>query len=171
MKRPWLSCWPIRVQQVLPQRWIWESIVQRPWSMKARESTLASKSWADVTRTIRQVYHWPHKKDLCPSVKKIKKTTLPDIPSHYFLGKQFVLCLFISLRSRADNSWRHKALISRVWFLSLRTKTGWVGGWWGWGAGRGRGGSWYPSLTPVSQHQGWMGVGTGAAAVWSWYQY
>ena len=48
-------------------------------SMQARkhasESTLALKPRADVTRSSKQGYQWPHKKDMCPpkSKKKQKK--------------------------------------------------------------------------------------------------
>ena len=44
-------------------------------SSQARESTLALKPRADVTRNPKQGYQWPHKKDLCPSniFKKIRK--------------------------------------------------------------------------------------------------
>ena len=38
-----------------------------------RESTLALKPRADVTRSPKQGYQWPHKKDMCPTKKKKKK--------------------------------------------------------------------------------------------------
>ena len=43
-----------------------ESVVRRRGSTQARESNLALKSMADVTRSPKQGYLWPHKKDLCP---------------------------------------------------------------------------------------------------------
>ena len=43
-------------------------------SKKARKgSTLALKPRADVTRSPKQGYQWPHGKDLCPQKKKKKK--------------------------------------------------------------------------------------------------
>ena len=36
-------------------------------------STLALKPRADVTRSPKQGYEWPHKKDMCPPKKKKKK--------------------------------------------------------------------------------------------------
>ena len=38
-----------------------------------RESTLALKPRADVTRSPKQGYQWPHKKDLCPTKNLLKK--------------------------------------------------------------------------------------------------
>ena len=40
-----------------------------------RMSTLALKPGGDITRTSKQVYQWPHKKDLCPP-KIFKKKIL-----------------------------------------------------------------------------------------------
>ena len=37
-------------------------------------STLALKHRADVTRSPKQGYQWPHKKDLCPPKKNVKET-------------------------------------------------------------------------------------------------
>ena len=40
-------------------------------SMQARkhasESTLALKPRADITRSLKEGYQWPHKKDMCPT--------------------------------------------------------------------------------------------------------
>ena len=44
-----------------------ESVVCRWGSMQVRESTLVLKPRADVTRSSKQGYQWPHKKDLCPT--------------------------------------------------------------------------------------------------------
>ena len=49
-----------------------ESVVCRRGRTQARESTLALKPRADVTRSPKQGYQWPHKKDLCPT-KILKK--------------------------------------------------------------------------------------------------
>ena len=56
-----------------------ESVVHRRGSMQVRESTLALKPRADVTRSPKQGYQWPHKKDLCPTkiLKKKKASFLP----------------------------------------------------------------------------------------------
>ena len=61
-----LPCWLPRGQQVWPQRWIWGF---RQWSMKARGSTLALKPRAEVTRSPKQGYQWPHKTDWYPPKK------------------------------------------------------------------------------------------------------
>ena len=52
-----LPCWLSRGQQVSHQRWIW-----------ARDPgfILALKPRADVTRSPKQGYQWPQKKDVCP---------------------------------------------------------------------------------------------------------
>ena len=44
--------------------------------MQARESTLALKPRADITRSPKQGYQWPHKKDMCPT--KIKKKRIEN---------------------------------------------------------------------------------------------
>ena len=44
-----------------------ESVVHRWGSMQVRESTLALKPRADVARSPKRGYQWPHKKDLCPA--------------------------------------------------------------------------------------------------------
>ena len=44
-----------------------ESVVHRRGSTQARESTLALKLRADVTRSPKQGYQWPHEKDMCPT--------------------------------------------------------------------------------------------------------
>ena len=44
-----------------------ESVVHRQGSTHVRESTLALKRRADITRSPKQGYQWPHKKDLCPT--------------------------------------------------------------------------------------------------------
>ena len=35
--------------------------------MQMRESTLALNATADITRSAKQRYQWPHKKDSCPT--------------------------------------------------------------------------------------------------------
>ena len=66
-KPAWLPCWPLCSQQVLCQRWIWRDASEK--------STLALKPSADVTRSPKQGYQWPHKKNLCPP-KFLKRKTL-----------------------------------------------------------------------------------------------
>ena len=41
-----------------------ESAAHRWWSMQLRESTLALKPRAEISRSPKQWYQWPHKKDL-----------------------------------------------------------------------------------------------------------
>ena len=53
-----------------------ESVVRRQGSTQARESTLALKPKADVTRSPKQGYQWPHEKDLCPPKIFLKKIVL-----------------------------------------------------------------------------------------------
>ena len=54
--------------------------------------TLALKSWAEVTRSPKQGYQWPHKKDLCPpriySRKKEKRYQIKEILKQIFLIKK-----------------------------------------------------------------------------------
>ena len=52
-----------------------ESVVCRRGSTQVRESTMALKTMADVTGSPKQIYQWPHKKDLSPAknFKKMKK--------------------------------------------------------------------------------------------------
>ena len=50
-----------------------ESIVCRRGNTQARESTLALKPRADITRSPKQGYQWPYEKDMCPT-KILKKT-------------------------------------------------------------------------------------------------
>ena len=78
-------CWPPRRQQVWRQRWIWESIACRWQIMQVRKSTLALTPRADLTRSPKQGYQCPHKKDCCPA--KIKKKTIQKVSYlHWFLG-------------------------------------------------------------------------------------
>ena len=51
-----------------------ESVVRRRGSTQVREFTLALKPRADITRSPKQGYQWPHEKDMCPT--KIKKKRL-----------------------------------------------------------------------------------------------
>ena len=64
-------------------------------SMQARkhasEFTLALKPRADVTRSPKQGYQWPHKKDMCPP-KTLKKK-----PFVIHLSKNTALCSVIFL--------------------------------------------------------------------------
>ena len=56
-----------------------------------RESTLALKPRADVTRSPKKGYQWLHEKDLCPpKIKKNKKTN--DTPLSINVGTTFQKC-------------------------------------------------------------------------------
>ena len=72
-------CWPSRGQQVSHQRWI-SGIARRQDSMQAI-STLALKPRADITRSPKQGYQWPHEKDMCP----------PKIKNIYIYFKRYIL--------------------------------------------------------------------------------
>ena len=63
MARP--PYWLPRGKRVLHWRWIWV-IHYKCQSMQMGESTLPLKPRADVNRSPKQGYQWPHKKDLCP---------------------------------------------------------------------------------------------------------
>ena len=63
IKKAWLPCWSLYSQQVSHQRWIWGS---HTWESTQKGSTLALKHMADITRSPRQGYQWPHEKNLCP---------------------------------------------------------------------------------------------------------
>ena len=58
-----------------------ESVVCRQGSTQVRESTLALKPRAYFTRSPKQGYQWPHKKDLCPTkfIKKKGKSQKPQL--------------------------------------------------------------------------------------------
>ena len=56
-----------------------ESVVCRRESTQARESTLALKPRAHITRSPKQGFQWPHKKDLCSTKILKKNSTFPII--------------------------------------------------------------------------------------------
>ena len=62
----WLPCWPPRGQQVLHQRWIAGIHCMQVTKHASEGSTLVLKPRAGVTRSPKQGYQWPHKKDSCP---------------------------------------------------------------------------------------------------------
>ena len=66
-----LPCWLPRDQQVSCQRWIWGCCCMQVTKHASKEPTLALKPGADNTRSPKQGYQWPHKKDWCPP--KIKQ--------------------------------------------------------------------------------------------------
>ena len=67
-----LSCWLPRGQQVSHQRWISRNIYNVCLcQVQIRLPTLALKPGGDVIRSPKQGYQRPHKKDVCPSKKKI----------------------------------------------------------------------------------------------------
>ena len=51
-------------------------IARRRWSMQAKESTQTLKPRVDFTRSPKQGYQWPHKKDWCPPNIVFKKIPL-----------------------------------------------------------------------------------------------
>ena len=62
-----LPCLLLRAQQVLHQRWISRECVTVCLCQACiRLSTLVLKPRGDITRSPKQGYQWPHKKDLCP---------------------------------------------------------------------------------------------------------
>ena len=64
IRMAWLPCWQPRGQQVLHQRWIWRfhctESIQVGWGER---SILVLKPKADITRSPKQWYQWPHIKD------------------------------------------------------------------------------------------------------------
>ena len=61
-----LPCWPLYSQQVSHQRWISGIYCKQATKHTSEESTLALKPRGDVTRSPKQGYQWPHKKESCP---------------------------------------------------------------------------------------------------------
>ena len=60
-----------------------------PLSSNKAVPTLALKPRGDITRSPKQGYQWPHKKDSCPA--KIKKKTLSaPLKLHSFLSKKTI---------------------------------------------------------------------------------
>ena len=55
-------------QQVLHQKWIWGIHCTQISYHASKGFTLALNSRVDVTRSPKQRYEWPHKKDWCPSI-------------------------------------------------------------------------------------------------------
>ena len=70
LKKAWLLCWPLYSQQVSHHKWIWGP---HKWESMQKGSTLALKPRADITRSPKQGYQWPHEKDLCPPKNKNKR--------------------------------------------------------------------------------------------------
>ena len=68
-----LLCWPSRGQPVSYQRWISGIHCMQVTKHASQWSTLALNPRADITRSPKQGYCWPHKKDLCPPKFKTKK--------------------------------------------------------------------------------------------------
>ena len=67
--------------------------MHRRVSTQARESTLALKPRADVTRSPKQGYQWPREKDMCPTktlTKKNKKTKKKNNELFAYLGSQMI---------------------------------------------------------------------------------
>ena len=69
----WLPCWLPRGQQVSHQRWISVICCVQARKHTSEGSTLALKPRGDITRSPKQGYQWPHKKDSCPPKNILKK--------------------------------------------------------------------------------------------------
>ena len=52
----------------------------------ASESTLALKPKADITRSPKQGYQWPHKKDMCPLKKNKNKKIKNNVQERSFIA-------------------------------------------------------------------------------------
>ena len=90
-----------RGQQVSHQRWIW-GIARRQESMQVSPPWLL-KPRADITRSPKQGYQWPHKKDICyPKIKKKQKKNVVNV----------ILTSF-------DLNWMTR--LPRRWLLHFRT--------------------------------------------------
>ena len=63
--------------------------MRRRVSRQVRESTLALKPRADVTRSPKQEYQWLHKKDLCPTKILKKKSVMEHSKVHAQVSRQF----------------------------------------------------------------------------------
>ena len=66
IKKARLPCWPLYSQQVSHQRWISGIHCMQVTKHASEGSTLALKPRADITRSPKQEYQWPHEKYLCP---------------------------------------------------------------------------------------------------------
>ena len=66
IKNAQLQCWPFRGEQVSHQRWIWRIHCTQARKYASDWSTLALKPRADINRSPKQGYQWPHKKNWCP---------------------------------------------------------------------------------------------------------
>ena len=89
-----LSCWPPRGWQVSHQMWILGNAYHIHFcQVRIRLPTLALKSRGDITRTPKQGYQWPHKKNLCPPKIVLKRCTNfnPLVNSSLILTSHFSL--------------------------------------------------------------------------------
>ena len=81
--------------------------------MQIRLLTLALKPTGDITRSLKQEYQWPHKKDLCSSnyfYKKVSGKTqsikrfVSNSRTNYFFWHHFVVCKNLQLfKARPKN--------------------------------------------------------------------
>ena len=67
-----------------------ESVVYRQENIQARESNLILKPREDVTRSPKQGYQWPHKKDWCSPKISITKT-ISSYSDDHFLRNQCLM--------------------------------------------------------------------------------
>ena len=69
MWKRWLSCYA----GVAPEVNLNECVIHMPPQARIRLPTLALKPRGDITRSPKQGYQWPHKKDSCPPKFFFKK--------------------------------------------------------------------------------------------------
>ena len=79
IKMAWLSYWPPRSQQVSHQIWMWGIYCMQVMEQANEGFYPGFKSRADITRSPKQGYQWPNKKDLPSKNKK-------EIPGEAFLS-------------------------------------------------------------------------------------
>ena len=113
IKKTQLPWWPPYSQQVSHQRWIWGIHCAQVRKHARKGSILALKPSADVTRSPKQGYQWPHKKDLC--LPKIKKKSL--VYFYSLTTAQFLFKLWRSVWTENPHEqllWPSVCVMSRV---------------------------------------------------------
>ena len=89
IKKAWLPCWPLYSHQVSHQRGIWGS---HKWESMQKWFTLTLKSRADITRSPKQGYQWPHEKNLClPKIFGWLKRSLSQSIESFSCNPHFAL--------------------------------------------------------------------------------
>ena len=99
IKKAQLPCWPLYSQQVSHQRWISGIHCMQATKHASEESTLALKLRGDVTRSPKQGYQWPHKKDSCPPKYFLKKVNLSHCK--LFIHSKSTCLLHLNLHNMA----------------------------------------------------------------------